>query len=179
LLVLYQEGRFDCNRSICFENGHNISTLGGNDGFINTELSGGTPPYDISWTGPDGFTSDQLDIDELFAGQYTLTVTDANGCVYEFVIDLTEPSDLTLPNGFTPNGDGFNDFFVILGLERYPENNLKVFNRWGNLVYEKENYDNTWAGGNTDGEELPEGTYFAVFTTPDGTELNTYVDLRR
>jgi gliding motility-associated-like protein len=162
-----------------FENGHNISTLGGNDGFINTELSGGTPPYDISWTGPDGFTSDQLDIDELFAGQYTLTVTDANGCVYEFVIDLTEPSDLTLPNGFTPNGDGFNDFFVILGLERYPENNLKVFNRWGNLVYEKENYDNTWAGGNTDGEELPEGTYFAVFTTPDGTELNTYVDLRR
>lgn len=162
-----------------YDNGFNISELDGDDGFISTVIMGGIPEYDISWTGPGGFNSDDLIIEDLIAGSYTFTLVDSLGCQYDTTIVLTEPSELTLPNGFTPNNDGSNDFFEILGLQRHPENNLKVFNRWGNVVYEKENYDNTWFGQNTDGEELPEGTYFAVFTTPDGIELNTYVDLRR
>ncbi|MBB2151224.1 T9SS type B sorting domain-containing protein [Pedobacter gandavensis] len=64
-------------------------------------------------------------------------------------------SDLFIPNVFTPNGDGKNDAFVITGLERYPENELSIFNRWGSAVMEKKPYKNDW-----DGSQLTEGTYF-------------------
>jgi len=60
--------------------GQNISCHGGSDGFINTTISGGTGPYTASWTGPNGFTSNSIDISGLSAGTYTLTVTDASGC---------------------------------------------------------------------------------------------------
>ncbi|MBC7412933.1 MAG: SBBP repeat-containing protein [Bacteroidia bacterium] len=53
---------------------------------------------------------------------------------------------LEIPQGFSPNGDQVNDMFVIKGLENYPNNTLKVFNRWGNLVYESNPYTNNWNG---------------------------------
>jgi gliding motility-associated-like protein len=73
-------------------------------------------------------------------------------------------------NAFTPDGDGINDTFVIQGLENFPLNNIKIFNRWGALVYEKENYDNSWIGNsisdmNFVSDELPTGTYYYVLDT--------------
>ena len=63
------------------------ATDGGNDGSIDVTVSGGTEPYTLEWTGPDGFTSNDEDLTELFAGDYTLSVTDANGCTSS--IDVT------------------------------------------------------------------------------------------
>jgi gliding motility-associated-like protein len=80
--------------------------------------------------------------------------------------------------GLTPNGDGFNDIYFIRGLEKYRSNEFKVFNRWGNVVYEKTNYNQDWRGQNTDGEALPDGTYFVIFTS-GSFAFETYVDLRR
>jgi gliding motility-associated-like protein len=73
--------------------------------------------------------------------------------------------DLIVPEAITPDGDGSNDSFVIPGIENYPDNKLIVFNRWGNIVFEKESYSNDWSGttnvslvvGN---DELPSGTYY-------------------
>lgn len=64
---------------------------------------------------------------------------------------------LRIPNVFTPNGDGKNDFFMVSGLEFFHENQLYVFNRWGSSVYEQTNYRNDWAANG-----LSEGTYFYV-----------------
>lgn len=64
-------------------------------------------------------------------------------------------ADITIPNVFTPNGDGVNDNFVIPGLENYKANQLSVMNRWGATVYDKKGYKNEW-----NGEGLNEGTYF-------------------
>jgi gliding motility-associated-like protein len=73
--------------------------------------------------------------------------------------------ELEIPNTFTPNGDGRNDVFQILGLEQFPNNHLAIYNRWGNLVYEKDKYDNTWTGNNyKSGDPLPDGAYFYFFT---------------
>lgn len=69
--------------------------------------------------------------------------------------DRKSVSDLFIPNVFTPNGDGKNDALTITGLERYPENELSIFNRWGSSVLEKKPYKNDW-----DGSQLTEGTYF-------------------
>ena len=74
---------------------------------------------------------------------------------------LVEP-----PEGFSPNGDGVNDLFVVMFLEEYPNNSIVIYNRWGNKVLEKTPYVNNWDGtnkfGGSIGTELPEGSYFYV-----------------
>ena len=86
-----------------------------------------------------------------------------------------------MPTGYSPNGDFRNDVFLIHGLDAYPENKLIIYNRWGNIVYEQSNYNNDWNGENNSGEEIPDGTYFALLTVYGKEEitLKGYVDLRR
>lgn len=66
---------------------------------------------------------------------------------------------------FTPNGDGYNDTWLIKGLEAYPNSRVSIFNRWGTVVYETDDYQNDWNGTSNSpyhigGEDLPEGTYY-------------------
>lgn len=75
-----------------------------------------------------------------------------------------ELSDINLI--FTPNGDNTNETLTFEGIEQYKNNKLSIFNRWGNVVYEAENYKNDWKG-KSDGratvnknQDLPDGTYF-------------------
>ncbi|MFT3740215.1 MAG: Ig-like domain-containing protein [Breznakibacter sp.] len=79
---------------------------------------------------------------------------------------------LKVPETFSPNGDGINDFWVIPVIADYPENQLTVYNRWGTEVYHKTNYDNSWDGRSsvsTLGKDiLPEGTYFYVLKLGKG-----------
>ncbi len=117
---------------------------------------------------------------------FTVTVTDINGCSVLDSIHVNVTCDtLFIPEGFSPNGDGVNDYFVISNIERYPDAVLKIFNRWGDLVYKKINYDNSWNGfSNTDfvrmGDELPEGTYFYVFDSgKDEGSQTGYIVMRK
>ena len=87
-------------------------------------------------------------------GIYHFIYANANGCADTVAIDVIT-SHMTIPNIFTPNGDGKNDTFVISGLEGYPGTQLFIFNRWGNEVYRADNYLNNW-----DGSGLAEGTYY-------------------
>ena len=78
------------------------------------------------------------------------------------------PMDVYIPEAFSPDGDGKNDFFVIKGDELYPESELTVFNRWGNIVYHKKPYDDSWDGTSDNvltlgSKKLPQGTYYYVF----------------
>lgn len=93
--------------------------------------------------------------------------------------------DVMVPDAFSPNGDGINDYFVIKGLETYPNNVLRVFNRWGNIVYQKKGYDSSWNGQNGGeglhiGADLPDGTYFYVLELGDGSKPRaSYVVIKR
>jgi len=81
--------------------------------------------------------------------------------------------DLFIPEGFTPNGDGKNDVFFIKGLNGRPVK-LTIFNRWGNKVYEKSDYDNSWNGYvNTSAitlgsNKVPAATYYYIVEFLDG-----------
>ena len=91
-----------------------------------------------------------------------------------------EPIPLEMPTAYSPNGDDRNDFFVIKGIEYYPDNVFTVFNRWGNLIYTKDSYHNEWNGQTRSGDRVPDGTYFVILRVNDGEiELHGYVDLRR
>lgn len=161
-----------------FDNGFNISVLAGSDGSIDTEVSGGTPGYTYTWTGPVVLADTTAHPTDIPAGTYELTITDENGCTKDTSFVLTEPEILDFPTGLSPNGDNQNDVYVIIGVEGFPNNTFKVFNRWGNIVYEKSGYANDWYGQNNDGDDLADGTYFVVFEAGE-KEFSTYVDLRR
>ena len=92
--------------------------------------------------------------------------------------DIKEILGLNITNVFTPNGDGLNDVFVIPGLMNYPENEIIIFNRWGNSVFQKKNYQNDW-----DGSSLNEGTYFYILkvmaTNGGWQEYKGYLTLLR
>lgn len=91
--------------------------------------------------------------------------------------------DIFIPEGFSPNGDGINDYFVIRGLETYPDNILSVYNRWGNLIYQKKGYDNTWDGTsnshnmNLGRDKVQPGTYFYILelNKDEKKPMNGYV----
>ena len=71
-----------------------------------------------------------------------------------------------LPNAITPNGDGTNDQLVFDFLEdnpdSFPDNQLIIFNRWGDILYEAQPYGNDWSGLNEEGKELPQATYYYI-----------------
>jgi len=103
--------------------------------------------------------------------------------INEFETDITNnvstilpiPSDFFIPEGFSPNGDMVNDVFVIRGIMNYPSNEFKVYNRWGNIVFSAQPYENTWDGKsisnfNIGGDLLPVGTYFYVLDLGDGSD---------
>ena len=92
--------------------------------------------------------------------------------------------EMLIPNGFSPNGDGYNDYFRIYCFENYPNAQIEIYNRWGNLIYEQEDYGNEDRWGTTDAwwngrsthkwtvgkEKLPPGTYFYILNLNDGSE---------
>jgi len=81
------------------------------------------------------------------------------------------PNCLKIYNEFSPNDDGQNDFFYIDCIDQYPDNQLEIFNRWGNLVYHKKGYNNTWDGKEeSSSKTLPEGTYFYILDLGDGSK---------
>lgn len=89
------------------------------------------------------------------------------------VIDFT-PIDLFIPDGFSPNGDGMNDVFFIKGMNGKAVK-LTVFNRWGNKVYEKSEYDNSWdaypnVSGTFGSNKVPPATYYYVIEFLDGSK---------
>lgn len=144
-------------QSILYPNGHNVSLFQMQDGNVNLDVFGGTNPYSYSWSNG-AITQDLTNVG---ANNYSVIITDVNGCTYSTWIELTEPFDLEMPTAITPNGDGNNDYFLIHGLESYPTNTLLIFNRWGDQVYEMSNYDNQWEG-KFNGNKLPAGNYFVI-----------------
>ena len=89
-----------------------------------------------------------------------------------------ENAEIEVMTGFSPNGDGVNDDFRIKGIESYPDNTLKIINRWGNTVYEVVSYRSGWQG-DWNGNTLPDGTYFYLLNVKDVGEYRGYVEIKR
>jgi gliding motility-associated-like protein len=100
--------------------------------------------------------------------QYTVTVTDANGCMGQDSVLITVIPEIKFPSGFTPNGDGINDSWIIDYIDLYPNNVVEIYSRWGDRLYRAVGYDNNnpWDGF-YNGKELPVGTYYYIVDLRD------------
>lgn len=92
---------------------------------------------------------------------YTVTGTDANGCIGKdtVTINVQEPLVVRIPNLITPNGDGENDFWVISELKDLDKYDLTITDYTGKIIFESSNYTNNW-NATDNSTELPEGIYY-------------------
>jgi gliding motility-associated-like protein len=157
-------------------------------GSILPTVIGGLQPYNYLWSRGDT----TLNLLKAQGGKYNLIVKDSNNCVENFDFEISYQienckDNLIIPQGVTPNGDGVNDFFVINGIELYPNNVLRIYNRWGTLVFDANKYENNWNGQTNEGiivdqqdGNLPTGTYFYVLELEPGRKpITGYVYLSK
>lgn len=152
---------------------------GSKDGVISVNISGGRGAYKYTWSNGDTLKT----LMGVPNGSYTLTVKDTNNCKANanYIINYTRENcddNIFTPQGFSPDGDGINDAFFIEGIDKYPDNYLRIYNRWGTLVFEERGYKNTWEGTSetgvgSNGEKLPTGTYFYVLELIPGKEVKS------
>jgi gliding motility-associated-like protein len=110
------------------------------------------------------------------AGTYTFTVTATAPCATDAATELElifSPCELIIPTAFTPSGDGVNETWQLHGLdEKYPNNKVFIYNRWGNLIYESTMGDyksNPW-DGTSEGKKLPVSSFYYMIYTDTRNE---------
>lgn len=153
-----------------------------------------TPVNDPSF--PTSGTSYTFNANSLSQGSYALRVktntvsgfqSESNWITFGIPSEPQEPNvALRIPNLFTPGPDQFNGRWTIDGIDSYDKVELKVYDRWGKVVYTDDNYTNSaaWDGRSSEGRDCAEGTYFYVLTAsggPNGTtaESNGSITLLR
>jgi len=171
--------------TLCFSDG-------ASDGEIEVNFTGGAGSYSIVQT--DAGSIDGTSIFNLGQGVVTFTAQDAEGCqsTFSFTFDGCQdgggppvipptggPTDCDVVSTIiSPNGDGTNESFII-GCLNDPANaatvnDLAVYNRWGQLVFNANNYDNSWNGTDMNGDELDEGGYMWVFIIGPPTQREIF-----
>ncbi|MFH2143179.1 MAG: gliding motility-associated C-terminal domain-containing protein, partial [Bacteroidota bacterium] len=154
-----------------------------NLGSINITVSGGILPYTYLWN--DNNNTSTEDIAGLMSGDYVITITDGNQCIYINTVTVDIP--IKIPTLFTPNGDGFNDTWYIRGIGSYPELSIEIFNRWGDHVYTYEGTGSEYLfntgiqwDGTYNGNLLPMGSYLYILDLKNGQNpYNGVVSIKR
>lgn len=143
---------------------------------------------DYNWAVPGIFQNNQLGFSYTFSsgGSYSgiLTLSANNNCDYDFPFNFTvtpkvELPELSIPNIITANGDGINDEIIIDAVfEECFDYELKIFNRWGSLVYSMKSAADAFSGKDSQGKVLVEGTYFYHLTSDQG-EKHGFIQIVR
>ena len=135
------------------------------------------PDGTFTYIAQTGYCDDEVPV------TFEYTICESSVCdtaTVSIYIDCFISNNLVVYNGFSPNGDGINDSFRIDGIENYPGNTVRIFNRWGNRVFTQDGYKNEWSGNWNGRTVLPDGTYFYIIDLGDGSKpLKGYVQIRR
>lgn len=138
-------------------------------------VSGGDNLTNVYWTptdfldNPNSLTPVATPTDDI---TYTLHVESASCGSATDEVFVRVYKKITIPNTFSPNGDGVNDLWNIDALITYPQCSVKVFNRYGQQVYYSTGYALAW-DGTANGQRLPDGAYYYIIDLKNGTALRT------
>ncbi len=118
----------------------------GDDGGARAIITGGTSPFRFVWSSNIGINTDS--IYPVRYGNYFAIVYDDLNCsdTARYTVEYEPCCTVTLPNAFTPNGDGLNDVFRIIGYGQIELVSFEIFNRWGNKVWRTNILDDSWDG---------------------------------
>ncbi len=142
---------------------------------LRANITGSANNITYAWYGPNQFFSTEpfVIITGFAAGTYGLIITDEEGCTASNEIYLAKTL-CVIPNYLSPNQDGLNDFWNLAGFD---VQKVEIYNRWGRLVYEKENYTNEFTGVSIQGKNLPDGTYFYLITFLDQSQKQGWLQI--
>ncbi|WP_321280496.1 gliding motility-associated C-terminal domain-containing protein [Marinifilum fragile] len=144
------------------------------DGAIGVNVSGGVKDYSYSWLKDDlllEFTSQT--IEDIDRGVYTLELKDANNCPLDTIINVEYLFErrIRIPKAFTPNSDGYNDYWDIERIEFIQDLKIVIYDRWGKAVYKFAGTGNEYKGepwrGNDGSVKLPIGSYYYAVEVED------------
>lgn len=121
-----------------------------------TATGSGLGPYTVNWQVPGYYTI-------YFTANSEKSCWSSTDTIGIYVKDC----EIHVPNVFTPNGDGKNDYFYIVNMSEFPDSHLIVYDRWGLKVYESTNYHNEWNGSN-----VVDGTYYYILSLNTGKQLH-------
>jgi gliding motility-associated-like protein len=147
-----------------------------NDGSITLDINGGTPAYSVIWG--DGITTRNRT--SLLPDTYSVVVTDANGCAAStstVVSYIGTFNCVVIPQIITPDpADNHNDTWIIRNIDIYPNAEVKVYSRWGKLIYHSKNpLANPWDGRYSNGRLVPTDSYHYILNLHDGSEIRSGV----
>jgi gliding motility-associated-like protein len=146
---------------------------GEDNGSITLTITGGVQPYSILWY--DGLTTATRAAKDT---TYFVKVTDANGCSdsLDIIVGISDGSNcIQIPEVITPNGDGKNDTWIIKNIGMYPNAEVLVYSRWGELVFRTKNISaNPW-DGRYRGKLVPVDSYHYILYLNDGSKPRTGV----
>ncbi len=113
----------------------------------------------------------------LTQGDMEIYVIDQCGAEGTFNVSVIA-CDTEIPNVFSPNGDSMNDFFRIPGIEGFPNSKLEIYNRWGNVIYQSNDYGGGW-DGRINNEPVADGTYYYILRRSDGENFHGGLTITR
>ncbi len=119
---------------------------------VMADVSGGVGSSTVYWS--NGYVGTTTWVSNSLDGTYQVTVVDDCGHTDSATVIVDPQCAIIVPNVISPNGDGQNDVFYIQGILA-SQSTVRIYNRWGQIVYEKQNYQNNWAA-----KDIPDGTYY-------------------
>lgn len=169
---------------IIFDAGVEQSICKGFGTILNAEEGG----VNYVWNGPNisNISGQSISIIVDTTAYYLVEVTSDLGCISQDSVLISTIAnsncEISFSNTISCNNDGINDTWEIQGIESFPENKVTIFNRWGDVVYETDNYDNTmvvWKGENAFNEVATPGTYFYKIELVGGPSYSGWIVLLR
>ena len=124
---------------------------------IIADAAGGTAPYTYAWS--NGSTENSINL-SLSPGNYSVVIMDNNACTEDTSFTIATISAECVPNVFTPNGDNINDTWNLESTFLYSDSEVRIYGRYGRLIFQSVGYSTPWDGKNENGNDVPEGAYF-------------------
>jgi gliding motility-associated-like protein len=140
------------------------------DGEIRINVTGGVSGTDYSYKWSDNSTNSKLS--EILKGFYKISVIDMNGCSIKdsVIVEPLKETCLSIPDAISPNSDLINDVWNIGLIELYPGSEIKIFNRWGEIIWRSEKgYPQPW-DGKRNGSSLPIDSYHYIIDLKNGSK---------